>query len=134
MEIFIADPEISVIANVTKAASIVSPRSIEIDGIRFSLLNSKPWTLVVLVGHRTENILHRIVQSNTQLKATRRSILLRIADSDAGAICLIVRRGDTAKAKQISKWMKSGKDCNQQEGLLSRKQNNWRAHIPRAKS
>lgn len=60
MEIFIANPEVCLIENVTKASSIVVPGSIEIDGIRFALVNAKPWTIVVLVGHRTENILDRI--------------------------------------------------------------------------
>ena len=60
MEIFIANPEVCLIENVTEASSIVVPGPIEIDGIRFSLVNAKPRTIVVLVGHRTENILDRI--------------------------------------------------------------------------
>ena len=72
MKVFISDPEIRLIPNMTKTASIVRPRSIEIHRVALATLDAQPLRTLIV---RAENILDHF-RSHAELQTARRTIPL----------------------------------------------------------
>ena len=69
VEILVANPEVRSILYVTETATVLVPRSIEVDRVALAALDAKPWTLcdvdrLVRRRRRTEDVVDRVDQTD----------------------------------------------------------------------